>query len=278
LPDPCDVTIGNLTTAMGLHVQGYNYDTDADTVPAASTLEACVKNHKPGTDVLVVRRVDPDMSAVQTGVNIDLAKTTAGQVYLQTGMDSATGTQLDSRLGVGADAATNATTFPLKKKDKVSVANLRKLVVHIYYISKCSVEISGSCTGADNGSPIPTLKRVELGESGGNPTLSKATIAEGIENLQVDYGVDSAPAAPAQDGFADGADVKASALAFGTWPDVMTAKIHLLARSTEKTAGFVDDKSYALGTNAVAAANDGYHRHVFVQSVRLVNPSSRRAP
>jgi type IV pilus assembly protein PilW len=277
LPDPCDVTIASLTAAMGLHVQGYNYDTAADTVPPASTLEACVKNHQPGTDVLVVRRVDPDMSAVETAGNIDLTKTTTGQVYLQTGMDSATGTSLSAVLGAGADAATNATTFSLKKKNKTSVANLRKFVVHIYYISKCSVEVAGSCTGADNGSPIPTLKRVELSVSGGVPDWSKATIAEGIENLQVDYGVDSLPAAPAQDGAADGADVKASALAFGTWPDAMTAKVHLLARSTEKTAGFQDTKSYVLGTNVVAATNDGYHRHVFVQSVRLVNPSSRRA-
>ena len=273
LPNPCDVTVAGLLDAMGMHVQGYNYDTDADTVPPASALEACVTNHKAGTDVLVVRRVDPDMSAVQTGLNIDFGKTTAGQVYVQTGLDSATGTQLDSRLGAGADAATNATTFPLKKKDKVSVANLRKLVVHIYYISKCSVEVGGSCAGADGGSPIPTLKRVELSVSAGAASLSKATIAEGIENLQVDYGRDTT-----SDGAADGADVKASDLALATWPDVMTAKVHLLARSTEKTAGFQDTKSYALGTNVVAAANDGYHRHVFVQSVRLVNPSSRRAP
>lgn len=277
LPNPCDVTVAGLKDAMGMHVQGYNYDTAADTVPPASALEDCVKNHKPGTDVLVVRRVDPDMSAVQTGGNIDLAKTTPGQVYLQTGLDSATATQLDSRLGVGADAATNATTFPLKKKDKTSVANLRKFVVHIYYISKCSVELAGSCTGADGGSPIPTLKRVELSVSGGVPAFpSKASIAEGIENLQIDYGLDANV-----DGAADGADVNGSLLTKDTWPDVMTLKIHLLARSTETTTVSPDSKTYALGTAGTitpTTSEQKYSRHAFVQSVRLVNPSSRRSP
>ena len=66
--------------------------------------------------------------------------------------------------------------------------------------------------------------------------------------------------------------------AFAGWPDVMSVKVYLLARSLERTPGFVDDKSYVLGTAGTVATTDtGYKRHVFVQSVRLVNPSARRA-
>lgn len=268
LPDPCSVATADLIDAMGMAVQGY--DAPA-TLPA--NLAVCVKNQKPGTDVLVVRRVDPDMSAVQTAGAIDLTKVVEGQVYLQTGMDS-TGATLTDVVAVGSSsAATNATTFLLKKKDKVSAANLRKMVVHIYYISKCSVEVGGSCANADGGAPIPTLKRVDLGVAGGAPVLTATTLAEGIENLQIDYGIDSD-----SDGAPNGSDIAAPTTA--QWPDVVTLKVYLLARSTDLTAEFWDSKTYAMGVAGAvspAATELAYKRHLFVQSVRLVNPSSRRA-
>lgn len=270
LPDPCSVTLADLESAMGLHVQGY--DAPA-TLPLS--LQACVSNHKPGTDVLVVRRVDPDTSATETGANTDLSKVVTGQIYVQTGLDAATGTSLMAVMATGsADGAVNTATFSLTKKDRSLRAKLRKLVVAIYYISKCSVPQGTSCTSADGGTPVPTLKRVELGVSGGVPAFNTITIAEGIENLQVDYGVDTD-----SDGATNGSDVNGSALTVADWPNVMTVKVHLLARSNEATAGFVDPKTYALGTAGAASAaagERGYKRHVFVQSVRLVNPSGRR--
>ena len=269
LPDPCSVTAADLEAAMGVHVQGY--DAPA-TLPAS--LAVCVKNHKPGTDVLVVRKADPDMRGVLTGIAIDLSKVTAGQVYLQTGMD-ASGVTLTSVLAVGnSSATTNATNFALKKKDRVAIANLRKVVVNIYFISKCSVEVGGSCTDADGGNPIPTLKRVELIAAAGATAQTTVTVAEGIENLQVDYGVDTD-----SDGAPNGADLNGSTLTVAEWPNVMTLKVHLLARSTEVTAGFLDTKTYFMGTAGAvvpAVAERGYKRHLFVQSIRLTNPSSRR--
>ena len=59
----------------------------------------------------------------------------------------------------------------------------------------------------------------------------------------------------------------------------MTLKIYLLARGTELSSGFTDSKSYELGTHgpvSAPAGEKGYKRHVFVQSVRLVNPGIRR--
>ena len=269
VPDPCSVTAADLEGAMGVHVQGY--DAPA-TLPAS--LAVCVKNHKPGTDVLVVRKADPDMSGVMTGALIDLSKVVAGQVYLQTGLNAA-GTLNPLVVAGSSSAATNASSFPLTKKDKVSVANLRKVVVHIYFISKCSVEVAASCTNADGGSPIPTLKRVELIASAGAPAMTTVTVAEGIENLQLDYGVDSDG-----DGTPNGADVDGSVLTVADWANVVTLKVHVLARSTEPASGFEDLKTYAMGTAgpvSPAVAERAYRRHLFVQSVRVTNPSSRRA-
>lgn len=269
MPDPCDVTLASVLAGTALHVQGYNFD--AGTV-ATAPLSGCVTNHKAGTDVLVVRRLDPDSSATETAGTTDLAKVVEGQVYVQTGLDG-TGAALGAPvLAAGsADGAANTAAFTLRKRN-LTLSALRKLVVHVYYISNCSVEVAGSCTGADGGTPIPTLKRLELGVG---PAFTKVTIAEGIENMQVDFGVDGVDA----DGSPNGADVNGAALTFATWQDVMSVKVHLLARSSESTGGFTDSKTYALGTFGAASAatgEQGYKRHMFVQSVRLVNPSGRR--
>ncbi len=301
LSDPCSVTVAALTVAMGLHVQGYN---SPATLPV--NLQACVKNHKPGTDVLVVRHADPDTTSIETAGEVDLAKITPGQMYVQIGLD-ATGVNLATAVAAGSsDAATNATAFTLKKKDKIKLASLRKYVVDIYFISKCSVPASsGTCaTNADGGTPIPTLKRVELGSSTSATACAPAaapcaafttfTLAEGIENLQFDYGIDTDG-----DGSANGADVNGEAcppifpatsacplpaptypFAAADWSNVVSVKTHILARSLEKSGSFLDDKTYALGSAgsvSVATGEAAFKRHVFVQSTRIINPSGRRA-
>lgn len=270
LPDPCSLVLANLEAASQLHIQGYD-------AVAAGAAPSCIANHKPGTDILVVRHADPDMSAVLTAGAPDLSKLTAGQVYVQTGLNVAS-SAFFSAVNVGnASATTNATNFPLVKKDKTTPANIRKFVVHIYYIAKCSVESGGSCDAGDGGKPIPTLKMLELGANAGATAWSATpvTIAEGIENLQVDYGVDTDG-----DGAPNGDDVDGTGIGVADWPNVMAVKIHLLARSLEKVPGFTDDKTYAFGTSPdwtpSTADEKAYKRHLFVQSVRLVNPSARR--
>jgi type IV pilus assembly protein PilW len=58
--------------------------------------------------------------------------------------------------------------------------------------------------------------------------------------------------------------------------NVVAVKLHLLARNLEATPGYTDSKSYQLSGPPIAAANDGFKRHVFSTTVRLVNPSARR--
>lgn len=279
LPDPCTIDPTLIEAAMGLPVQGYDS-------PAAlpTEVQACVKNHRPGTDVIVVRRADPDTSDLETGGAVNWANLKDGQIYLQTGLDAGV---LKAKLAE-ADAAPSA-IFPYLRKDKVTKATPRRFLVRIYYVANCSVESGGSCTGADGGSPIPTLKRVDLTLASGAPVFNTITIAEGIENLQIDYGLDSD-----LDGVIDGADQSGATCnagasnpacaapgAFTTtdWSNVMAAKVHLIARGTEIAPGFTDTNSYVLGTAAPASAPAGatnYRRKVFSQSVRLVNPLGRR--
>ena len=71
------------------------------------------------------------------------------------------------------------------------------------------------------------------------------TIAEGIENLQIDYGYDTDG-----DGVPD-SDINAANALFATpdnWRNVVSAKVYLLARSMDKSPGFTDGKAYSMGT------------------------------
>lgn len=273
MPDPCSKVASDVAAAVAMHVQGYD-------APVSTALPSCLagQNQLAGTDVLVLRRADPDSSSLETTSTVpDPAKVAAaaGQLLIQTGINSAANQNFDYRINIATSSTTtNGTMFPLVKKDLATAATIRKVLVRFYFISACSVPVGTSCTGADGGNPIPTLKVRELTMVGGALDWSTVTVAEGIENMQVDYGVDSD-----SDGASDGADVNAAALDTPTkWTNVMGAKVYLLARSTERSPGFADTKTYSLGTaGTTTATNDGYRRHVFVQSVRFVNPSARRS-
>ena len=266
LPDPCETgttpispaTQSPLELAMAFPVQGY----DALTTGLPSCIAAA--NHVAGTDILVLRRLDPatvtkDVAAAGTG----------GQVYLQSGLTSSSA-DFYKKMGTGTDAAGSA-VFTLFKKDRATLALLRKFLVHIYFVSPCSVPVGGTCTSAaDGGKPIPTLKVLELSASGNNTVMTTTPLVEGIENMQVDYGLDSTG-----DGAPDGSFVTSPALT--DWPNVMALRIYLLARNNDSSAGYTDVKTYSLGLSGnTVATNDSFKRHVFSQLIRLVNPSSRR--
>jgi type IV pilus assembly protein PilW len=69
------------------------------------------------------------------------------------------------------------------------------------------------------------------------------------------------------------------------WEGIISAKIYLLARNTEPTTGFTDDKTYNLGSAAASdnitvpaatGANARFKRHVYAAAVYMVNPAGRR--
>jgi type IV pilus assembly protein PilW len=164
-------------------------------------------------------------------------------------------------------AALDAMSPRIRLKNCATEAPRRKMVVNIYYVA-----LSGG---------VPTLMRVSFNNGAYS---APQPLIEGIEGFQVEYGVDSLgsnglPIGGSNPG--DGnADTYASCAAAGcdlaTLGNVVTVKLHVLARNLDPTIGYVDNKSYTLGSLAVPAANDGYKRHVFTTAVRLVNPSSRR--
>ncbi len=252
LPNPCSTAVADLTADLPLPIQGYDAPTS---VP--SPLATCLSDadHVTGTDIVVVRRA----GTVVAGSLV------AGRTYVQTRSDTI----------ILNDGSATAATWSLKKKDLTTAADIRQFIVHIYFISPCSVPASGtSCTGAadDGGNPIPTLKRLELTDSGGARSMVIVPLVEGIENLQIDYGTDSIGTGAPNHFVMSPADTTA-------WGNVVAAQVSLVARNVDATTGFTDSKTYDMGLAGAftpATAVKKYKRHAYTQLVRLENPSARR--
>jgi type IV pilus assembly protein PilW len=258
--DPCapftsgSTITADVLTALPMHVQGY----DSGSLTYTPLLCLADANYLHGTDILVVRRADTTVTTVTA------AAANVSQVYLQT-------TLSDKKMDNGGSSV-----FTLKKKDGITAADMRKWLVHIYFVSPCNVATGAAASGNpntctstdDNGKPIPTLKMLELNSSG---TFTMTSLAEGVQNLQIEYGIDD-DGDGAPDRFTTG-----PASTPGTdWVNVMALKVYVLARNSEEMVGYRDTKSYNLGLTTIAAAGDKYQRHVFSTLIRLSNPAGRK--
>jgi type IV pilus assembly protein PilW len=297
LTDPCDTTAATMLTGLGLPVQGY---TAGSTTAKPTVSTECddfltTANLQAGSDVIVVRYAETSTIAPGTA-------TSATQRYLQANATSAT---LD--VGGGTTTCTSdmkgVNTLVTRKcalpnsGDVCSAtctagtspaAEIRKMNVRIYFVAPCSVPASGTlCTGStdDGGTPIPTLKRLELTSSG----FSIVPVAEGVEIMKLQYGIDDSPTTTngstgkIGDGVPDSYVLSPS---LAQYANVVSARIDLLVRNPEKTTGHVDTKTYSLGIlNAtqrtqpaitVGPYNDSYRRHVYNGETRFTNLSGRR--
>lgn len=235
----CSSDVPTLSAGMSFHVQGY------DTKPNDL---GCISDVKAGTDVLVVRHADACSSA--NPADIDCDSTTVVGNYIQT-----SGCSADTSL---FKMNTNVASLDLRKANCTSLASVRRYKTNIYFIANNN-------TGTDG---IPTLKRAELGSTG----FATVPLVEGIENLQLEYGVaaNSATSTPVK-------YVAAGAIADGLeWWNVMAVRVSLLSRSEAIAAGYTDTKTYQLGGTTVSAANDGYRRNAYTAIVSLSNPAGRR--
>jgi type IV pilus assembly protein PilW len=132
--------------------------------------------------------------------------------------------------------------------------------------------------------------RVELGldtvSDSGTALLTgtPATLSANSLNLAVAWASPTSRTSPTNrgDGLPDGDYVHCTGGTTCNHLELMnavSAKIYMLMRSPQKTAGYTDAKTYRIGSAADAynyAPNDGYKRHLFMQTVRFTNVSMRR--
>lgn len=243
--DPCATDLPSLRAGLAVPVQGINN---------AVTPPSCISDMKAGSDIVVMRRVN----ACAVG-DADCEPLLTDAVYLQaSGCNSATelgSGNPDTYVVLDRDrAALNRT-----KIDCVTPAPLHQYQVNIYFIAQ----------NMKPGDGIPTLKRAELGTAG----FSIVPLVEGIENLQVEYGIDSLTSPTGMAAMFTGEPAS-----LDEWRRTVSARIHLLARNLDPSAGFVDTKTYSIGADAIYTPSGtaaSFKRHVFDAAVRVNNTSGR---
>lgn len=116
------------------------------------------------------------------------------------------------------------------------------------------------------GDNIPSLCRMFL-ESGTPPNMRTECIAEGVEDLQLEYGVDI--------------DEDGSVNIYVTDPtqaqleQTISVRFFVLSRTTELDLSVNDTKTYSLSNAADYTPNDNFHRRVFSSTVTIPNAHNR---
>ena len=271
LPNPCATDVAALNAGLPLHVQGVDN-------PASGTI-ACISDLRAGTDVLVIRR-----TATCVRGTTDCDGTISGMPYLQASLCGSI-TELFSLSPADYFALdTDESKFDRHKRDCTTLADIRRFRVDIYFVANNDIAGDG----------IPTLKRAELGppSAGTTPVFTIVPLVEGIENMQLEYGIDTgcdatnpgtACAFTADPTTYNGCAGNACVV---NWRNVMAVRLNLLARTTDTSPGHSDNKVYTLGKKADGSDNlfpasgsgygDAYKRHVYQADVRLTNPAGRR--
>jgi type IV pilus assembly protein PilW len=300
VPDPClglaswdDAYKANL---IGVPIQAYEIPAIVPT-PSLPVCGTRVVNPQPSTDVLVVRHTDTCAAGVG-----NCAAATPGDVMMQ--VDRCTDSSSPNFTSTSFVLGT--TSFTLHNRDCLTPADQYRYVSNLYYVRNYAVTpgdavptlMRSRFTGTGHAAPEALIEgvqgfRVEFGidnlsDTGGAVNFGNAITWADTSNLN----------SPTNrgDGLPDTyvACTTAAPCTADQLMNAVAAKIHVLVRSEKPTPGYTDSKVYCLGSSCppptasscpAAGANprplmgpfcDGFKRHLFTQTVRLVNVSTRR--
>ena len=122
----------------------------------------------------------------------------------------------------------------------------------IYYIRQFAN------TPGDN---IPTLCRKAL--RGAGPGMTTECLATGIENLQIEYGIDTTGNGQP--------NVYLTNPTLAQLQGVVAARIFLIGRTTDIDTRYTNTKTYSISNAPAFVPNDNFHRRVFSTSVAIQN-------
>lgn len=217
---------------------------------AASPKFTCIDDVTNSTDILAIRRLDaavaltvPDMAAdSRTGMEAD-------QIYLKTNGNVAA---LFSQPAGGVTTTPTASEF-----SPASPYSYWAYVPSVYYIRNYS---------SDVGDGIPSLCRKRISPAPSAPFATEC-IARGIEDLQLEFGVDTNGDSVAE--------YFAEALP-ATVATVVAARVTLLARSEKAEPGYTNAKTYQLTPSYARTPSDNFYRRSLTTTVALRNPANLR--
>ena len=197
----------------------------------------------PPQDILVVRYAAPwQVGGTTTPAFLD------DHFYLRSSL-------FEGRLFTGEDNG--------DAENQITAAAVRtsELIGRAYFINPATNTATNRCGGGT----VPSLYR--LGLVNGTPTVEE--IAYGVENLQVQYGIDNFPAGLGDgsvDSFVDAFDP-----ADANWDRVVAVRIWLLVRAECPDTGYTNSTIYSMAGADLPAFNDSYRRKLYSSTVQLRN-------
>jgi len=195
-----------------------------------------------GTDIITVKRTAGNYT-VRDGAYVNMSRARAGQWYVRSDNNNRTRSWFYNKSG----------GFPSGDVSVGSAIDYWEYYARIFYIRNYS-ETPG------DGVPTLCVERLSGGSLLGK--MSTQCLVEGVEDLQIEFGVDRD-----SDGTAD-IFVDTPIL-----PDISNstiARVFLLLRSVAELPGYGRKRSYSLGSKTVQR-NDAYARHVLSITVQLPN-------
>lgn len=111
------------------------------------------------------------------------------------------------------------------------------------------------------GDDVPTLCRKVL--RGAGPSMTTECLATGIEDLQIEYGIDTS-----EDGHPN---VYMTNPTLADLQNVVSARIFLVVRTTEIDTRYINDKTYTVSNSGNFVPDDSFHRRVLSTSVSIQN-------
>lgn len=138
------------------------------------------------------------------------------------------------------------------KGDPADGSGVYEFMYHIYYISKPA------------GHAFPQLRRMKLGINAGASVWQTETVADGIEDIHFEFGVDTIGD--------EVVDTYVTEDKVGTnWSGVRAVKMYLLAQSTKSDFTFVDEKKFTYRDSTAVPEGDHYHRQLHETTIVIRN-------
>jgi len=136
------------------------------------------------------------------------------------------------------------------------------LLVNSYYVATNSGLIPG----------VPTLRRIRLTTDGTDPDIVDEEVAPGVENLQLQLGIDVNGDNTVDRYVNPGTDVYIpGSPGYIAGARVMTARVWLLVRGTQPELGIQDGTDYEPGDRDLGTFNDNFRRMMVSKTILLRN-------
>jgi type IV pilus assembly protein PilW len=144
-------------------------------------------------------------------------------------------------------------------------SSTHNLLINSYYVSAQSDLIPGA----------PTLRRKSLTSIGGVPTIVDQEVAPGVENLQIQFGVD-VDGDNTVDRYVNPGDPVYDPAALGYIPGarIITARVWLLIRGITPEVGLTDLHDYEPGDIDLGVYNDTFRRMLVSKTILMRNARS----